>query len=67
MNERKNRDPNDASHTLMLEFPGIPRLSLKLLAKLIQQLRQTRVGSPNYPAMGAVHGVACLFNADRYK
>jgi hypothetical protein len=42
-------------HTLVLEFAGAARLALKLLTQLIQQLRQTRVGSGHHPAMSVVH------------
>lgn len=39
----------------MLKFTGVSRLALKLLAQLIQQLRQTGVGSGHHPAMSVVH------------
>lgn len=44
------------SHTLMLEFTGVARLALELLAQLIQQLRQTGVRSGHHPAMSVIHG-----------
>ena len=44
-----------AIHTLVLELAGASRLILKLLTKLVQQLRQAGVGSRNHPAI-RVHG-----------
>jgi hypothetical protein len=39
----------------VLKFAGAARLALKLLTQLIQQLRQTGVGSRHHPAMSVVH------------
>lgn len=41
----------------MLEFARAPRLTVKFLAQLLQQLRQTRVGSRNHAAMCVIHDV----------
>lgn len=40
----------------MLEFTRAPGLVLEFLAQLIQQLRQTGVGSGHHPAMRVIHG-----------
>lgn len=39
----------------MLKLTRAARLILELLAQLVQQLRQTGVGSGHHPAMGVVH------------
>lgn len=41
--------------TLVFIFTGVSRLALELLAQLIQQLRQTRVGSGDHPAVSVIH------------
>ena len=40
----------------MFIFAGAARLALKLLAQLVEQLRQAGVGGGHHPAMGVVHG-----------
>lgn len=46
-----------SGRTLMLELASTPRLIVKFLAQLIQQLIEARVRSRNHPAMCVVHDV----------
>jgi hypothetical protein len=41
---------------LVFKFPSAPRLVVKFLAQLLQQLGQARVGSRNHSTMRVVHG-----------
>jgi hypothetical protein len=40
----------------MFIFTGASRLALKLLAQLVEQLRQAGVGGGHHAAVGVVHG-----------
>lgn len=53
----------DGTHTLVLKFTGAARLTLEFLAQLIQQLRQTGVGSGHHPAMSVIHGDLVVLKA----
>lgn len=53
----------DGTHTLVLKFAGAAGLTLEFLAQLIQQLRQTGVGSGHHPAMSVIHGDLVVLKA----